>query len=70
MKRLIAWLVVPFAAAASFDCGVPFSICAWIEVIWIVATLAWLECYRRKEEQKEQRRLCQCREKLTQRESK
>ena len=52
MKKMIAWLIIPFAVAASFDCGVPFSICALIEGIWIVSTLAGLECYKRKEEQK------------------
>lgn len=70
MKRLIAWLVVPFATAASFDCGVSFAVCASIEIIWIISAFAWLEFYKRKEEQKEQRRLSECREKLTQSESK
>lgn len=69
MKKMIAWLIIPFAVAASFDCGVPFSICALIEGIWIVSTLAGLEFYKRKEEQKDQRRLSQCREKLMRNES-
>lgn len=68
MKTL--WLCCPFVAAVASDCGVPLKVIAFIEFGWSVSAFAWLEIIRRKAEKREQRRLCQCRKKLTQSESK
>lgn len=68
MKTL--WLCCPFAAAVASDCGVPLKVIAFTEFGWSVSAFVCLEIIRRKAEKREQRRLCQCREKLTQSESK
>ena len=63
MKRKVffAWLMIPFAVAAASDCGAPVTVLAWIALGWCVGTIALLERYRRREENKRQRRLSECR---------
>lgn len=68
MKTL--WICCPFAAAVASDRGVPVNVIALIMFAWAISAFVWLEIIRRKAEKREQRRLCQCREKLTQSESK
>lgn len=68
MKTL--WICCPLVVAAASDCGVPLKVIAFIEFGWSVSAFVWLEIIRRKAEKREQRRLCQCREKLTQSENK
>lgn len=60
-KLFAAWLGIPFASAIASDSGAPFGVIAWILLAWIVSALVWLELYRRREEEKRQRRLDECR---------
>ena len=55
-KLFTAWLAVPFAAAVASDSGALLTAIAWVLLAWIVSALVWLERYRRREEQKRQRR--------------
>ena len=55
-KLFAAWLDIPFAAAVALDSSVPCTAIAWVLLAWIVSALVWLERYRRREEQKRQRR--------------
>lgn len=66
MKSLlkIAWTCIPFALAAASDCGVSWRVIASIGLFWSFVSLCILERMRRNEEQRNQRRLNECREKL------
>ena len=55
-KLFAAWLAVPIAAAVASDSGALLTAIAWVLLAWIVSALVWLERYRRREEQKRQRR--------------
>lgn len=59
MKTL--WFCSLFAAAAASDCGAPVNVVAWIVLAWAISAVAWLEIIRRQSEQRDQRRLSQCR---------
>lgn len=60
-KLFTAWLAVPFAAAVASDSGALLTAIAWVLLAWIVSALVWLERYRRREEQKRQRRFSRMR---------
>ena len=55
-KLFAAWLAVPIAAAVASDSGALLTAIARVLLAWIVSALVWLERYRRREEQKRQRR--------------
>ena len=61
MKRCALWLLIPFAAASASDCGAPVAVLALIAFGWCAGTIALLEWFRRREENKRQRRLSECR---------
>ena len=59
-KLFAAWLAIPFAAAVALDSGAAVRMGACISPAWVVSALAWLELYRRHEENKRQRRFNKC----------
>ena len=60
-KTFAAWLAIPFAAAIASDSGAPVAVLALIAFGWCAGTFALLERYRRREENKRQRSLSECR---------